>query len=201
MPMEYRPDEITDPLDFEVLMGSGPEPVFDPVLHDFLCQGLMELRDRCAKGSLLQFASLGLREPWLYRLTFGTRGHVRTREGDVQTVERHVIILRFLPDYLRNANRFDMLRLIEPIDPPAFHPNISSVGHVCVEIYPGEPLVSICESLHNLLRWKLRQYDERNAFNKIACAWGRDHVHEPIDDRPLFGRKVAIQWESVESKP
>lgn len=201
MPDAYRPDEITDALDFEVLMGSGPEPDFDRVSTDFLLQSYADLRARTSQGSLLQFASLGLRAPWLYRLTFGTRGHVRTREGEVQTVERHVIILRFLPDYLRNANRFDMLRLIEPVNPPPFHPNISPVGHVCVEVYPGEPLVSICESLHNLLRWKLRQYDERNAFNKIACAWGREHIHEPIDDRPLFGRKLAIQWETVESKP
>jgi ubiquitin-protein ligase len=93
-----------------------------------------------------------------------------------------------------------MLRLIEPTRP--FHPNICpSTGAICLEIYPGESLLEIVESLHDLLRWRLRQYDERDALNKAACAWGRDHVHQPIDDRPLFGRRLQIKLEPVGQQP
>jgi hypothetical protein len=87
-----------------------------------------------------------------------------------------------------------MLRLLEPED--AFHPNISPVGGgVCIEIYPGESLLEICESLHDLIRWRLRQYQERDALNPEACVWGRANVSRPIDDRPMFGRRLNIQLE------
>ncbi len=107
----------------------------------------------------------------MYRLEFGTRGFVRRADGEITTIDRHVVALRFLPDYLRNADRFAMLRLIEP-GSDAFHPNISAQGAICIEIYPGESLIEICRSLHDLFRWRLRQYDERDALNPIACGWG-----------------------------
>ena len=86
------------------------------------------------------------------------------------------------------------------MSPPAFHPNISLEGAICVEIYAGESVVEIVESLHDLIRWRLRQYDERDALNKTACAWGRENIDDPIDDRPLFGRRLKIQLEPVEKK-
>ena len=132
--------------------------------------------------------------PWLYRLTFRTRGIVRDRDGETVASERHVVALRFLPDFLRNADRFAMLRLVDPLE-AVFHPNISSSGAICVEIYPGETLTEICQSLHDLFRWRLRQYDERDALNPSACAWGREHVDKPIDDRPLFGQQLKWEWQ------
>jgi len=197
--MDYRPDDIADSIDLMIATASGPEPVCDQVLRDFLLQSYQELGDRCKQGGLLQVRSLGRNLPWLFRLTFSTRGLVRHADtGDIQEIQSHTIALRFLPDYLRVANRFEMLRLIEPARPPIFHPNICPhTGAVCVEIYPGESLLAIVESLHDLLRWRLRQYDERDALNKEACAWGRDHVNTPIDGRPLFGRSLQIELEVV----
>ena len=150
------------------------------------------------RGGLLAFASLGESNPWLYRLEFRTRGLVRDTDGEITTIDRHVVALRFPPDYLRNADRFAMLRLIEP-GGNAFHPNISRSGAICVEIYPGESLIEICQSLHDLFRWRLRQYDERDALNPIACGWGRDNIDQPIDDRPLFGQRMNFQWQPAAS--
>lgn len=172
---------------------AGPEPVFDPVVSDFLANSRDELLARCGAGGLLEATDLGRSAPWLWQLTFGTRGLARGEDGTFRTVERHVVAVRFLPDYLRRANRFELLALLEP--PDAFHPNLRD-GHVCVEVYPGEPLVEICEALHALFAWRLRQLAENDALNPAACAWGRTHLDElPLDTRPLFGRALAITLE------
>jgi hypothetical protein len=174
---------------------AGPEPVFDPVLADFLANCRDEVRERCAAPGLLEAADLGGNVPWLWRLDFRTRGLAR-EDGQVQPVEHHVVAVRFLPDYLRSVNRFQMLALVQPRS--AFHPNLRD-GHVCLEVYPGEPLVEICEALHALFSWRLRQLAENDALNPEACAWGRAHLGElPIDTRPLFGRTLAINLEPME---
>ena len=108
-----------------------------------------------------------------------------------------MVAVRFLPDYLRHVNRFEMLALIEPQN--AFHPNLRE-GHICLEVYPGEPLLEICEALHALLGWRLRQLAENDALNPTACAWGRASLNElPIDPRPLFGRALSITLEPMEN--
>ena len=191
--LTYQADAPTNEHDVMVALGSGSEPVFDAVMQDFLLESYFGLKRHCERGGLLEFASLGVALPWLFRLTFRTRGFIRNGEGEVVPVDRHVVALRFPSDYLRNADRFSMLRLIEPVS-GAFHPNISASGAICLEVYPSESLVEICQSLHDLFRWRLRQYDERDALNSAACAWGRENISEPIDDRPLFGKALKLKW-------
>jgi hypothetical protein len=186
-----------EPLDERIRQMSGPEPSFDSVMHDFLLNCSEELRQRHARGGLLDYASLGSKIPWLYRLTFRTRGLSRTTSGEIEPLERQVVALRFLPDYLRRADRFEMLALMEPGN--AFHPNLMG-QHICVEVRPGEPLVEICESLHALFSWRLRQLNDTDALNRDACAWGRTHLEElPLDRRPLFGKPFRIQLSPVEA--
>ena len=198
--MTYHPDPPRESWDFALTALSANEPVFDPVVRDFLLQNHADLRQRCTGTGLLSATSLGQVVPWLYRLTFRTRGLRKDGRRGIQQVEQHTFALRFLPDCLRRADRFEMLRLLEPND--AFHPNISVTGGaVCLEIYPGESLLEICQSVHDLLRWRLRQYQEHDALNHEACAWGRDHVEGPIDDRPLFGRRLNIQLEPAGEAP
>jgi hypothetical protein len=188
-----------DPLDAKILALAGPEPVFDPVAADFLCNVRDELRQRCGPRSLLEAVDLGTHVPWLWRLTFAMRGLACGPDGVVRPVQRHVVGVRFLPDYLRRADRFEMLVLLEP--PDAFHPNLRD-GHVCVQVYPAEPLVELCEALHALFSWRLRQLAENDALNPAACAWCRAHLDElPLDTRPLFGRALAITLEPAEANP
>ncbi len=190
----YQADPPATPFDALILAASGPEPLFDSVTRAFLHESYLALKRSCERGGLLEFVSLGQNQPWLFRLTFHTRGFKRASDGSIAPADQHVVALRFLPGYLRYADRFAMLRLIEPI-PTAFHPNISPSGAICVEIYPGESLVEICQSLHDLIRWRLRQYDERDALNSAACAWGRENISEAIDDRPLFGQGLKLHWQ------
>ncbi len=197
--MSYRPDDVREPADLFLLAQAGPEPTFDAVTSDFLMESYRDLKQKATAGSLIEAASLAPTVPWLYRLSFRTRGLVRALDGEVQPIDRHVIALRFLPDYLRRADRFEMLRYLEPGSP--YHPNVCPhTGAICVEVYPGEPLLEIVHSLHDLLRWRLRQLAEQDALNRDACGYGRDMINGPLDDRPLFPRRVdRLELEPVES--
>jgi hypothetical protein len=202
--MQYQPDEPRGPLDLALLMAPGFEPAFDSITSDFLLQAHAEFKERCGAGSLVEAVSLGRAVPWLYRLTFATYGLGRVGDAsEVQDVHRHTIALRFLPDYLRHADRFEMLRyILEPGQPPPFHPNICpQTGAVCIEIFPGESLLQIAESLHDLLRWRVRQLAEQDALNKSACNYGRSFIHHAIDERPLFGRRWELDLEPLEAQP
>jgi hypothetical protein len=182
-----------NPIDQRIRETAGPEPHFDPVMRDFLHNIADELRQRQRPGALLDAANLGETTPWLWRLSFATRGLVRDEAGLTHPCDRHTAAVRFLPDYLRRADRFEMLSLMEPAQ--AFHPNLRGTL-ICLEVYPGQPLVEICESLHSLFSWRLRQLSETDALNPEACAWGRAHLDElPLDRRPLFGRTLAITLE------
>jgi len=57
------------------------------------------------------------------------------RVGQVVAADRHTAAVRFLPDYLRRVDRFEMLWLVEPARP--FHPNLRD-RHICLEVYPGQ---------------------------------------------------------------
>jgi hypothetical protein len=185
-----------EPVDLRILAMAGPEPAFDEVMADFLLNNREDFLARCRGSRLLDYADLGQRLPWLWRLTFRSRGLARDKGGELRVVDRHVVAVRFLPDYLREVNRFHTLALVEPDE--AFHPNLAPPA-VCLEVHPGEPLLEICESLHALFSWRLRQLAENDALNRDACAWGRANLEDlPLDTRPLFGRPFRVQLEPVE---
>lgn len=187
------------PTDALIRREAGPEPVFDPVMAAFLRHGADELAARQRPGSLLEAVPLGDSLPWLWRLTFATRGLELGPSDQPRPVDRHTVAVRFRPDYLRRADRFDILRLMTPTR--AFHPNLRD-GFICLEVWPGQPLVEICESLHALFSWRLRQLAETDALNPAACEWGRAHLDElPLDDRPLFGRALRIQLDPLGAAP
>jgi len=184
-----------DPLELRIRLWAGPRPDFDPVTRDFLDNVTRELLQRLRPGSLVRATPLD-EVPWLWRLDFATRGLALDESGRLHAVEHHVVGVRFPPDYLRRADRFEVLTLIEPAR--AFHPNLRD-GFTCLEVYPGEPIVEICESLHRLFSWKLRQLVETDALNPVACEWGRANLDKlPLDTRPLFGRALQITLEPAE---
>jgi hypothetical protein len=186
-----------EPVDRRILDMAGPEPAFDEVMRDFLLNSRAEFLERRRRGGLLEHADLGRDAPWLWRLTFRTRGLVRGADGAVREGGPFVVAVRFLPDYLRHVNQFHTLALVEPGD--AFHPNLAPPG-VCLHVYPGQPLAEIAEALHGLFSWRLRQLNEHDALNRDACAWGRAHLDElPLDRRPLFGKPLQIELEPLES--
>src|SRR4051794_8617092 len=90
----YRPNLPRGPIDLQLLTQSVPEPRFDAVLRDFLLGSHSDLMARLTAGpSLVEVVSLGREVPWLFRLTYHTRGLVKTAGGEVQPYEGHTIVL------------------------------------------------------------------------------------------------------------
>ena len=56
--------------DLRILEMSGAEPVFDDVMSEFLLNSRDEFISRCERGGLIEYADLGTRCPWLWRLSF-----------------------------------------------------------------------------------------------------------------------------------
>lgn len=191
-------DAPDDPLDFFLLAQAPFEPTFDPVAADFLGQGHDEVIRHCDKDSLVTVRNFGWKVPWLYRLDYRTRGLAKGLDGQVVDVHQHSIVLQFAPDCLRHTDHFQMLQYAAPRNPAPFHPNICpATGAICLEVYPGESVVEIVSSLHDLLRWRIRQLREEDALNREACVYGRTFVGEALDHRPLFG---GPQW-TLELQP
>jgi hypothetical protein len=200
---DYQPDPPRDPIDFILLSNVGAEPRFDPVTADFLYAGYNDLKQRCLAGSLVEMRSLGREVPWVYRFDFRTRGLGKAADGQVVEVDEHTVVVRFMPDCLRHTDRFQMIQYAGPREPAPWHPNICPrTGAVCVEVYPGETVLEIVESLHDLIRWRIRQLRDDDALNKDACAYGRTFIDGPLDDRPLFGGSAwTLQLEAAEDTP
>ncbi len=185
-------------IDRQIRHMAGAEPHFDEVMAAFLENSRGEFVARVPPGGILEYADLGEHVPWLWRLTFHTHGLVKEAEGVIRPSSHHVVAVRFLPDYLRHVDRFATLALLEPTN--AFHPNLMPPG-ICLEVYPGETLLELAESLHNLFSWRLRQLAENDALNREACMWGRAHLKElPLDPRPLLGQSFTLSLEPLEER-
>ncbi|MBX7168102.1 MAG: hypothetical protein K1X74_17335 [Pirellulales bacterium] len=189
----FTPDPMRDPLDLVLAVEARAQPIFDPVVADFLHQGYEDLLRRTAESAgLLSVRCFGNDVPWVYRFDFQTRSLGKQANGEIVPIAQHAIAVRFPGDCLRRAERFEMLRYLGPPQPAIWHPNICpQTGAVCLEIYPGESPLAIAESLHDLLRYRLRTFAEHDALNRDACAYGRTFVTSPTDERPLFG---AADW-------
>ncbi|MBL8829235.1 MAG: hypothetical protein JNM18_19790 [Planctomycetaceae bacterium] len=178
---------------------SGPESHYDGPSTAFLLEQQKQLLEQEQREHrLVRTISLG-RVPWLYVAELRTRSLGRTTSGEIVDVDRHVLAIRYLPDFLRRVNRWETLKYVAPLDPAPFHPNICpETGAVCLEVYPGQMITQVLLNLHELLRYRLRQTDERDALNHEACRYVRNHVFQPLDERPLFGRSLDIRLQRLE---
>lgn len=192
--MTYQPDPIRHLLDPAVISASGPEPSFGPEMRSFLLAEHRELRERLFGSQVVEWASFGPTVPWVYRFIFRTRSLTKSQTGEIGPREEHLIAFRLMPDYLRKPNRFESLLYVGPTEPAPFHPNIDPLrGAICLELYPGEPVVEVVQSLHDLLRWRIRELREGHALNHEACRYGRANVPAPLDDRPLVPRRGRME--------
>lgn len=197
----YQPDSPDDHLDFQLLTQAAFEPQFDAVVSGYLHEGHAELMRLCGDDSLVRVRSFGLETPWIYRLDFRTRGLAKGADGRIVSAERHSIVLQFTPDCLLHPDPYQMLQYMAPKDPAPYHPNISPInGAICLKIVHGESVVDVVSSLHDLLRWRIRNLREDDALNREACIYGRTFVEQPLDDRPLFGGTLwTLQLEPAEA--
>lgn len=164
----------------------------DTILENFLTRQ-QELGMALAESSdLLDLEPLDGPPARHYRARFRCRGLVRTRDREVAIAERFEVGIRFLSDYLRRANTFEVLTLFGPRG--VFHPNVHShLPHICLgKFRPGTSLVDILFGCHEIFSYHKMTVTEEDALNPDACAWARRNQHLfPIDRRPLKRRATG----------
>lgn len=129
----------------------------------------------------------------LYLAEFRARGLVQHHSGAVVEADRFAIGIFFPESYLRAADPFTVLTMLEPLN--AFHPNISPrAPFICIgNLAAGTPLVDILYRCFEVISYQRVNMCEDNALNKPACAWARRNLHRfPVDRRSL--KRLAVDF-------
>ncbi|MCZ6778432.1 MAG: hypothetical protein V3U86_04330 [Acidobacteriota bacterium] len=163
--------------------------MIDTILENFLTRQ-QELGMALAESSdILDLQPLDGPPARHYRARFRCRGMVRTRDGKVAVANHFEVGIRFLADYLRRANTFEVLTWISPRE--IFHPNIHDrAPYLCLgKLRAGTPLVDILYGIFEIVSYHKMTVSEEDALNHDACAWARRNQHLfPVDRRPLKRR-------------
>ncbi len=131
-----------------------------------------------------------------YLVRLGTRGLIKTAAGTIEHHQGCTFAVWFPEDYLRRISPFETVQWIAPQN--AFHPNIGpgpgGAAYICLGgVFPGSPLLTIIEQVHEIFSWMNRLPHEKEAMNREACPWARAHGADlPIDSRPLLRSATAV---------
>jgi hypothetical protein len=155
----------------------------DPLLGGFLEVQLEKGTALAARSDVLEIQPIGPPPVQAYVAVFEARGLVR--QGDeVAEARRLEVGVRFPRNYLREANAAEVLTVLFPRE--AFHPNILSPLLCPGFLRPGTSLPDLLHQVHEIWTWQNVNMNERDALNRMACAWARANRDRfPIDRRPL----------------
>ena len=133
-----------------------------------------------------------------YLAQFRCRGLVQDESGAIVEADRFAIGIFFPESYLRIADPFTVLTMLEPLN--TFHPNISArapflcIGHLAA----ATPLVDILYRCFEVITFQRVTMCEENALNRPACAWARQNLHRfPVDRRGLKRQAVDFAIEDM----
>ena len=121
------------------------------------------------------------------------KGLARDAAGEIKEADVFHVGIYFPPDYLRQVNPFDVVRLFTP---GVWHPNVSQDRpFICIgRLTPGTSLVDILYQIFDILTYQKYNPREDDSLNKAACAWARQNQHLfPIDRRPLKRRVLCLE--------
>jgi len=133
-----------------------------------------------------------------YVARFRSKGLVQDDSGDIVEANSFAIGIFFPEDYLRAADPFTVLTMLEPLR--AWHPNISPrAPFICVgDVAPATPIVELLYRCFEVITYQRVTMDEEKALNRPACAWARRNLHRfPVDRRGLKRQAVDCGIEDV----
>ncbi len=141
-----------------------------------------------AESSVFRFRARG--KP-AQRFLVEFEGQGLSREGEKVTVQSlHQVEINLGASYPRTMPE---LRWLTPI----YHPNISSIGLVCLGGYgthwvPSLNLDELCGMLWDMVRY--HNYDVRSPYNREAALWvaHQTSFRFPLDDRPIRDLRAAL---------
>lgn len=177
----------------------------DEILCRFLKSGWKAAMALSMESDLLRIASVPIADPpTMHLLLFQQIEYLRRDESGAIVVAKGPIAVgvNFPPDYLRSDDPRLYIKIATLLDPftldphpEYFHPNIDPVGGtICLGagFLPGTPFPALIWHLYEIITYQNFSVDERNALNREACRYLRDHsgVVSTLRIPPLRRRKL-----------
>lgn len=177
----------------------------DEILNRFLKRGWKEAITLSVESDLLRIASVPVTDPpTMHLLLFQQIEFLRReRSGEISVANNPIAVgVNFPLDYLRSSDPrlyIKIATLLDPVTldphPDYFHPNVDSVsGTICLGagFRPGTPFPALIWHLYEIITYQNFSLDERNALNREACRYLRDHseVISTLRIRPLRRRRL-----------
>lgn len=126
--------------------------------------------------------------PYLRKLPSGT---VEIASGPVMT------FVNFPPDYLYSTDPHLYMRIAAMLTPDFLHPNVGSYGAICLgaAFTGGTPLNALVWELYEIVSYRNRNVDERNALTPEACRLIRAHelLLDNLAAPPLFRKASRLK--------
>jgi len=175
----------------------------DRIYRAFLENTLAEAAELQAKSGVLTLLPLPPHPPSGYQFEFRVPYLRRLAEGTIQTDPGPVLgLIRFPEDYLRSTDPKLYMKVVAVQNPDLVHPNVQD-GCVCLGagFAPGTPISALVWELFEIVTYRNRTVDERNALNPEACRLVRAHpgLVDGLERPRLFRprRKIRLTVKSL----
>ena len=169
----------------------------DRVLAAFLARQYEEGMALAADSDILDLLPVDGPPVQRYLAGFRCTGLVKAESGAIVEADRFLIGVWFSEQYLRAADPFAVLALLEPRR--VLHPNVRAPFICAGRLAPGTPLVDLLYRCFEIITYRRVTMREDDALDHEACAWARRNQHRfPVDTRPLKRRSVEFDVETIE---
>lgn len=170
----------------------------DKVFRTFLMNTLLAATDINARSQAVRLAPNPQIPPTAYLCMFNVPYLRRMPGGTVEIGGGPVVVhVGFPQDYLYSADPRLYLRVASVMTPDFVHPNVGLHGGICLgaAFRAGTTLNALVWELFEIVTYRNRTVDERNAFSPEACRLIRanESLLEKLDAQPLFGKKGKLQ--------
>jgi len=163
----------------------------DQVYRKFLENTWEDARDMNSRSGVLRLEPELHSPPARYCCAFEVPYLRRLPSGTVEIAPGPVAaFVNFPPDYLYSTDPHLYMRIAAMLTPDFLHPNVGAHGAICLgaSFTGGTPLNALIWELFEIVTYRNRNVDERNALAPEACRLIRanDALLEKLAAPPLF---------------
>ncbi len=154
------------------------------ILESWYERELCAAKDLADQSDLLDLALCPDQSQRALLVRYTCKGLVRDLDGRISNAEESVVGIRIPDHYLRQANTFEILAWLSPLE--IWHPNIRP-PYLCIgHLSPGMSLVDILYQIFEIITY--HKVSPGDYLNDEAAAWARTPDARrlfPVDPRPL----------------
>ena len=169
----------------------------DLVHRTILTNTALDAADTAARSAVLKILPGPQVPPASYLCTLDVPYLCRQSSGTVGIAPGPVVFLISFPqDYLYSPDPYLYQRVAAVLTPDFMHPYVSRNGAVCLGagFMAGTPFNALIWELYEILCYRNRTVDERNAFSPDACRLIRanESLLKQLHIPPLFQKKSLL---------